>query len=30
MEGLLLGVAIGWVLHQVILPAWVAIRHHDR
>ena len=27
MEGLLLGIALGWLLHEVILPAWVAVRH---
>ena len=26
MEGLLLGLAFGWLLHDVILPAWAA-RH---
>lgn len=27
MEGLLTGLVLGWVLWDVILPAWVAIRH---
>jgi hypothetical protein len=31
MEGLLVGLVVGWLLHDVILPAWVAVRHprHD-
>lgn len=30
MEGLLVGLALGAILHQVVLPAWVKIRHHGR
>lgn len=30
MEGLLVGLALGAILHQVVLPAWVKIRHHVR
>lgn len=27
MEGLIGGLVLGWLLHEVILPAWVAARH---
>lgn len=27
MEGLLAGLVLGFLLHEVILPAWVAARH---
>lgn len=31
MEGLLLGLALGFLLHEVILPAWVRRpRNHGR
>lgn len=32
VEGLIVGLVVGWLLHEVILPAWVAVRprHHGR
>lgn len=31
MEGLIVGLVLGWLLHEVILPAWVSARRpHGR
>lgn len=30
MEGLVVGLVVGYLLHEVILPAWVAARHPRR
>lgn len=30
MEGLLIGLALGALIHQVVLPGWVKLRHHGR
>lgn len=31
MEGLIVGLMAGWLLHEVILPTWVSVRQrHGR
>lgn len=30
MEGLIVGLVLGFVIHEVLLPAWVAVRHPRR